>query len=504
MQPYRVLVVEDSEVTRAILVRVLRQAGFAVLEASDGVEAALIALREVPSVVVTDLEMPTLDGFPLLRLLKSEPGTAHIPVLILTSHGEAASRFWSLHTGADAYLTKEDLPDRLIGTVERLAAAAAPSAPASGSAAPSGRAEIGPLDILARVARQLDAGLLQATLVNTLLERGMAATDFHDACRVSLRTLSEVIDARFFAVGLRELEGIIVHIFREQPAPAELDPTIGWQLYQRLAPEMVLEDLSEKRVPLDLEVTGQISAQGVGEPGEGETEIERTEFFSLPMRGGRGLLAIDPRNPAQFATASRPILDSLAGHLALVLDNARLSQRLREMSSLDSLTRQLNRRAVFERLVQELERCRRYRHPLTLIVCDFDHFKNINDSLGHLAGDAALREGALRLRRCLRATDVFGRYGGEEFLVVMPEEGLEAGRQVAERLRRCLEETPIFFPPDAELQLTASFGVASTTELESRSADLLVSLADRRLYEAKAAGRNCVRPLAAVPVDQGA
>lgn len=501
VQPYRVLVVEDSEVTRAILARVLRQAGFEVLEARDGVEAALIALREVPSVVVTDLEMPILDGFPLLRLLKSEPSTAHIPVLILTSHGEAASRFWSLHTGADDYLTKDDLPDRLIGTVGRLAEGAPP---AVGPPALSAGAEIGPLDILARVARQLDAGLLQATLVNTLLERGMAAADFHDACRVSLRTLGEVIDARFFAVGLRELEGITVHIVREQPAPADLDPTIGWQLYQRLAPEMVLEGLPESRVPLDLEVTGQVLAEGAGD-GESEAlEIERAEFFALPMRGGRGLLAIEPRNPAQFATTGRPLLDSLAGHLALVLDNSRLSQRLRELSSLDSLTRQLNRRAVFDRLVEELERSRRYRHPLTLIVCDFDHFKNINDTLGHQAGDVALREGALRLRRCLRASDVFGRYGGEEFLVVMPEEELEAGLQVAERLRRCLEEKPILFPPDTELRLTASFGVASTSELESRSADLLVSLADRRLYEAKAAGRNCVRPLAAAPVDKGA
>ena len=98
----RVLVVDDSEVTRAILARTLRGAGFEVLEARDGAEGAMTALRERPSAVVTDLEMPTMDGFPLLRLLKADPQCAHIPVLILTSRAEAASRFWSLQTGADA------------------------------------------------------------------------------------------------------------------------------------------------------------------------------------------------------------------------------------------------------------------------------------------------------------------------------------------------------------------------------------------------------------------
>ena len=120
----RVLVVDDSEVTRAILARTLRGAGFEVLEARDGAEGAMTALRERPAVVVTDLEMPTMDGFPLLRLLKADPASAHIPVLILTSHGEAASRYWGLRTGADAYLTKDYRRSELVATVTRLVEAA--------------------------------------------------------------------------------------------------------------------------------------------------------------------------------------------------------------------------------------------------------------------------------------------------------------------------------------------------------------------------------------------
>src|SRR6202035_98939 len=120
------------------------------LEPRDGVQGAVLALRELPAAVITDLEMPTMDGFPLLRLLKAEPASAHIPVLILTSHGEAASRFWSRRTGAHAYLTKDHQPQDLVATVERLGAAA--PAPAAAFAGAAG-ADIGPMDILARVAR---------------------------------------------------------------------------------------------------------------------------------------------------------------------------------------------------------------------------------------------------------------------------------------------------------------------------------------------------------------
>ena len=490
----RVLVVDDSEVTRAILARTLRSAGFEVIEARDGVEGAVLALRELPSVVITDLEMPTMDGFPLLRLLKAEPATAAVPVLILTSHGEAASRFWSQRTGADAYLTKDYQPPHLVSIVERLADRA-PAVPAAAAAD-----EIGPLDVLARVARQLDSSLLQATLIGTLLERGMAAADFHEAGRAALQTLGEVVDARFLVVGVREPETAMVHVLLQEAMRRE-DLEV---LTDRVVDSLEL-------VPgggVDLQITGP---DGPGLPAEeprtahtarlarleprNPVDLERIVWLALPVRGGRGVLALQPRDAQQFATSTCGLVDGLIGHLALVLDNARLSQRLHELSTLDGLTRQLNHRAIFDRLTEELERSRRYNQPLTVVLSDLDHFKQVNDTHGHLAGDAVLREAAGLLRRCLRTTDLLGRYGGEEFLVVMPQDGLESGRQAAERLRRCLEEHSIPLPGRPPIHITGSFGVASTTELAGHAtADLLVSLADRRLYEAKAAGRNRVRP----------
>jgi CheY-like chemotaxis protein len=119
----RVLVVDDSDTARALLVRTLERAGFEVAIARDGAEGAAAALHLRPAVVVTDLDMPVMDGHQLLRLLKNEPSTAAIPVVILTSHGEAPARFWGVRGGADAYLTKDGDPAGLIATVGRLAAA---------------------------------------------------------------------------------------------------------------------------------------------------------------------------------------------------------------------------------------------------------------------------------------------------------------------------------------------------------------------------------------------
>jgi two-component system cell cycle response regulator len=478
----RTLVVDDSEVTRAILSRTLRGAGFEVLEARDGAEGALTALRERPSVVVTDLEMPTMDGFPLLRLLKADPLSCHIPVLILTSHGEAASRFWSLRTGADAYLTKDYKPQHLVATVARLAEASASAPRCEVPADDRNGAALGPLEVMARVARQLDASLLKATLINSLLERGMAAGDFHEASRVALEILGQVVDARCLAVAVAEAESVTVEILLLDPIRESDVAAVR---------ELVLANLDAVAVPstpLDVHVEGTV-ADGV------PIDLDHAVWLQLAVREAQGLLLMVPRDREHFSRAGSGLVHALAGHLTLVLDNARLSQRLHEMSTRDGLTRQLNHRAIYERLTEELERARRYRYPLSVILCDMDHFKEVNDSYGHLAGDAVLREGAEVLRASLRAGDMLGRYGGEEFLAVLPQVALAAARAAAERLRLALEGLPVKLPSGAEARITASFGVASLDELgASPTSDLLVSLADRRLYDAKAAGRNCVRP----------
>ena len=163
-------------------------------------------------------------------------------------------------------------------------------------------------------------------------------------------------------------------------------------------------------------------------------------------------------------------------------------EEIYRMTIVDALTGAHNKRYFLEFLEREIARCARYRRPLSLLMFDIDHFKAINDSHGHVAGDRALRAFADRLSGEIRKTDAIGRYGGEEFLMVI--DGMDGPdlRATAERLRLVVSSQP--FDIDGDGALTASFGAAAA-DRDVLSAFDLIQRADRALYAAKARGRNC-------------
>lgn len=164
---------------------------------------------------------------------------------------------------------------------------------------------------------------------------------------------------------------------------------------------------------------------------------------------------------------------------------------IRRLSTIDPLTGCFNRRLFNERIQDELDRAGRYQRPLSVIFCDIDYFKKINDTCGHLVGDQVLQETAECFRRELRAhVDWVARYGGEEFVIVLPETSLSAAVATAERLRLALTQSMRMVVP--ALTVTASFGV--TQQVPGESAHGLLQRADNLLYEAKAAGRNQTLP----------
>lgn len=168
-------------------------------------------------------------------------------------------------------------------------------------------------------------------------------------------------------------------------------------------------------------------------------------------------------------------------------------EELRDRANKDLLTMLPNRSAIQELLGQELSRCHREGRNVGVILLDLDHFKRINDTLGHLAGDTVLRETAARFRANMRTYDRIGRYGGEEFLVVLPNCELEQASHQAERLRAKLDQQSIFVD-GTQLHVTASFGVTVSDGCE-RSPEVLIRVADEALYRAKANGRNFVECL---------
>ena len=170
----------------------------------------------------------------------------------------------------------------------------------------------------------------------------------------------------------------------------------------------------------------------------------------------------------------------------LVLKNETLAR----LSTVDGLTGLRARRYLDEVLNIEFLRARRYRTELSVIMIDVDHFKRVNDEHGHVSGDMVLRGISEVLRGMLRRTDVAGRYGGEEFLVVLPRSPVEGATVFAERLREAAQKAR-FETPDGAVEVTISLGVAQYASSQNSAQDL-VGLADRALYEAKAAGRNRV------------
>ena len=171
-------------------------------------------------------------------------------------------------------------------------------------------------------------------------------------------------------------------------------------------------------------------------------------------------------------------------------DLLKAQEELRERANKDLLTMLPNRSAIASALDQEVARGHRELRSVGVILLDIDHFKRINDTYGHFAGDAVLRETAARLRSNMRQYDLVGRYGGEEFLVVLPNCDLDQACHQAERLRSRLYETKILVD-GFELAVSASFGV-TVTDVAENNPEVFVRVADEALYKAKANGRNCV------------
>jgi len=211
----------------------------------------------------------------------------------------------------------------------------------------------------------------------------------------------------------------------------------------------------------------------------------------LPLNAGGHLVGVMGITEDAFAEAKRRTVAMSAALLAIGIRNAQLFSEVRDNSLRDGLTGCFNRTHAIEVIDTELRRARRSQMPVSLIIFDLDHFKDINDRYGHLCGDAVLAVVGARMRELLRGSDLKCRYGGEEFLVLLPETALEGAKRVADTLRREFADTPIPWQEET-VRITASFGVTTALPAEVDS-QALISRADAALYRAKDQGRNCVR-----------
>ncbi|HET7651290.1 MAG TPA: diguanylate cyclase, partial [Gammaproteobacteria bacterium] len=224
---------------------------------------------------------------------------------------------------------------------------------------------------------------------------------------------------------------------------------------------------------------------------DGEVQpVRRYLAVPLPSSSGGFRLLLAGHADLAIEQQGMDIAAAMAKQISVALDNAQLIHELENLATTDSLTRLHNRRHFLERAEAEFERSRRYQRPLSIFLLDADHFKQINDSYGHETGDQVLRLLASICRQNLRQLDVIGRYGGEEFVVFLPETSMAKAMEVAERLRAGVEEISLD-GPGGTIKVTVSIGVATATS-QTDSIAALINDADRALYEAKRGGRNRV------------
>jgi two-component system, cell cycle response regulator len=475
----KVLVADDSPLVLRLIEKMLSTAGLCVVTARDGLEAVEKAFAEDVSLVILDVMMPRMNGYQACRLLKSEPATREVPVVILTSKDQAGDRFWGLETGADYYITKDADPQKIVALVKDILdgdeGARAPRTP---------EAQRNSVDILSRVNELLDRKLYELTILSEIGRVSRSLVHFDETFTSLMGIVVRVVDFAVGAWAFVEDEDLHVVIMLRRP----MDPSAVEEAKARL-----LADIARHRggAPFG-RVQARLFAPG-GAEAKAPEEASLEGFASFPVTRNSelaGLLAVGGRAAARIAGETELFMGQVANHAHIVLENSRLFDRIRNLSIRDSLTELFNHRHSLELLSNELHRVGRYEGGIGLLLIDIDHFKAVNDAHGHQAGDHVLREIARRFRDRLRAVDAVGRYGGEEFLVILPHTTAEDARQTAERLRQAVADQP-FRAGGREIGVSVSIGVASYPGTADNP-DALVREADAALYRAKQAGRNRV------------
>jgi two-component system cell cycle response regulator len=463
----RILLIDPSDAGRTVLAERLRLQGFVVIESGDGAEGAVLALEDPPAAVVADLSMPSISGVQLCRLLGSEMGTAKVPVVLRGSEGRR-NHFWAEQAGAFAYVTKGRMGELVRSLRKAIEASDDEHSGFFVVASTQG------LDVRERIATHLDAALFDSVIAAEVRRLGTSES-FDRLADLLSQFVSQVTTYRWIAVLRHEPLRLAIHCSPEarEQAVAEARALLS---VAEAAPVFTIED--------DDAVSDTTGPPAMSEPIYfGERNI--------------GTFILAPRVPEH--KNDRLLVNTIARELGGALRVATLVEESRWMATTDALTGLLNRRAFLESTGREVARARRYNDQLSVILLDVDHFKNINDRRGHAAGDVVLTALGRLLSAAVRTCDIVARWGGEEFVLVLPSTGLEGAEQVAERVREQLAASLMLDPRGDAVPVTASFGVAQLATGESL--EQLIDRADRAMYTAKSGGRNRVA-LDVMPVPQ--
>ncbi len=449
----RILVVDDILPNVKLLEAKLTAEYFDVLTASDGPSALELVDAQTPDLILLDVMMPGMDGFEVCERLKANPKTRHIPVVMITALSDVNDRVHGLKAGADDFLSKPVNDVALFARVRSLARLKMMMDELRVRQATTGGEDL--------FEEEMDEDSLFAharILVvegNKFLAQKM--TQHLEAAGCLVDEVSSGPDG--LAQGCQHRYDLII---------AGLD--IGGEDGLRLCSQFRSQE-ETRQVPILL----VLDETDLAELAKG-LDLGVTDYLIKPIDRNE-LLA-----RARTQIRRRRYHDKLRGLLESSVS----------MAYTDPLTGVYNRRYMKAHLERKITEIPISAKPVSVLMCDLDHFKQINDTYGHAAGDAVLKEIASRIGDNLRDFDMVARYGGEEFVVVMPATPLSAAQQVAERLCKRIATEAVAVPGSPQpLAVTASIGVATTSDPQM-AAEGLLAQADVALYDAKRAGRNRV------------
>lgn len=453
----RILVVDDVPANVKLLeVRLLAEY-FEVVPAYSGADALEACENGKIDVVLLDVMMPEMDGFEVCRKLKNDPATSHIPVVMVTALDQIADRVRGLEAGADDFLTKPVNDLQLMTRVKSLVRLKTLTDELRLRA--STTRNIGIEDLLNRKASG------EAPPKVLLIDERPSS---HERIRSMLRQAAE----------LDLVDDPHGGLFQAAEAPYEcVVVSTGFSNFDPLRLCSQLRSLDRTRfLPIIL----------VAEHGQDDLVVRALEL-------GVNDYIVRPLDQQE-----------LIARLKTQVKRKRYNDELRasvaqtiEMAVTDGLTGLHNRRYLDSHLKTLFDRAVSRRRPLSVMITDIDRFKSVNDTWGHDAGDDVLREFARRLRKNVRGIDLACRFGGEEFVVVMPDTEGHVAERVAERIRVEIERAPFAIGKTGQLiDVTISVGVSSL-QLPLDTMEALMKRADLALYEAKSGGRNRVVATAA-------
>lgn len=482
-----VLLADDSATVREMVSYCLRRNNYRVVCAKDGVEVVEKAMDEMPDVIVLDLVMPRMNGYQSCRLLKNEPSTADIPVIILTSQDQASRQYWGMQAGADAYVTKDSDLNALVTAIRQLLLVRSSNKRKRIEKRQSNTS----IDVIAAANEMLDEKLFESTIINEVGRLSTTLDDLAGTMRRVLHILETLID---FCVGAVVLVGDL---------DEDEDSGLAALRIKSEAADITVEEVRNvirnrlprsKTHPRTLEDMKEICFEDTDRSDLKPTSTDQPVSISarpFRARGRAGGMIVVARVGAAFTEEDERILDIVAMHSFTVLDNARLYDKVKRLSVMDGLLRIFNRRHVEEHLAREFERASRYGGEFSVLIVDVDHFKMINDEHGHQAGDKALVQFADLVKSVIRSVDMLGRYGGDEFIILLPETGLDGAIAIAERIRAVIADQ-LRVEEDPNRQITASIGLSTYPDEGVETVAEFLARADRALYLAKETGRNRV------------